>query len=997
MTTSLSDTAPQLQLKFLGEPRVLLDSKPLSLPPSKKTRALLAYLALNPRTFRRELLCELLWEVPDDPRGSLRWSLSKIRRLVDSDEKARIVADRSSVSMDTEGLDIDIAHLHHLVKTGLEHAELSELIEAADHYLGEFLQGLELPDFHEFYIWCIAEREQVSKSQTLLLTTLINRLHHEPAQALPYARQLAALQPYDEAVRAELIGFLMKLDCQQEAEQQYRLGQKMLSEVGAQSSGLLRGAMQQDTSASMPTHSQASTTPAITKPSPINAPTVIGRQQELHSLQQCYQSVANDHQAKLLLLRGEPGIGKSHLLQAAAAIGQAAGAKVLLAGTFESDIVRPFALWIDALRYDSGNADTSLFNGDNHQDRDQLFTGLSDWVAEQCQQQALVMVFDDIQWSDESSAAVLHYVLRINRQRPLLVVAASRDAELNDNRAMLQAIRGLRGDKLLQEIKLGPLPGNELQQLISQHAPDVDVLRLSEECGGNPLFAIELARAETEGDSGSSLNELIQERLSRLEASATDMLLWASVLAPHIDIKSLQRVTDLSNSELDCALEIAEQQGLLHTHERGFDFPHHLIGASIYKQISPARCQAMHRRVAEILEVDTALDLKLAADLAHHAAKSGDPALAARAMVSAGRLSLRFFANEDALSLAQRGMKYAQQLSPAEQVCLTLELSEVEMTAAPSADWNASAEKYVALAEQALDHGALPYARLGYQMASYVRWINGQWSDAERDSLQAERVTRGSNDEEHIVGMAETAKCLALLERDLSHADAMLMEASSIAKRRQISSATIQIALGILRYYENDLPKSEELLLEARTIYKSQGDRINEYQANEYLVMVNIEAERYDVAQKRCQQLVEIGDKLREGSEAPFAKAIQALCDYALNNEDEGLDEPLQQLRVADAKHRLAYVLTRAARFDIEQGKIDTAIARAQEALEYTELLDRPSEKMLANIALAKAHKHNNDQAASERHLAAVVELNKSMVANWARNRATELLGTVNV
>ena len=62
-----------LELKFLGEFGVLRDGRPLPLPPSKKTRALLAYLSMNAGRQRREHLCELLWEIPDDPRGSLRW------------------------------------------------------------------------------------------------------------------------------------------------------------------------------------------------------------------------------------------------------------------------------------------------------------------------------------------------------------------------------------------------------------------------------------------------------------------------------------------------------------------------------------------------------------------------------------------------------------------------------------------------------------------------------------------------------------------------------------------------------------------------------------------------------------------------------------------------------------------------------------------------------------------------------------------------------------
>ncbi len=90
-----------LQLRVLGDLEVIRGTQVLELPPSRKTRGLLAYLALTDRPLRREHLCELLWEIPDDPRGSLRWSLSKIRKLVDEDDCPRIIADRSTVQFDT--------------------------------------------------------------------------------------------------------------------------------------------------------------------------------------------------------------------------------------------------------------------------------------------------------------------------------------------------------------------------------------------------------------------------------------------------------------------------------------------------------------------------------------------------------------------------------------------------------------------------------------------------------------------------------------------------------------------------------------------------------------------------------------------------------------------------------------------------------------------------------------------------------------------------------
>ena len=90
-----------ITLNFIGNIAVAHDGEPQTLPPSRKTRALLAYLALNPRPFSREYLCELLWEIPDDPRGSLRWSLSKLRRLVNAEGSAHIEADRNSVALNT--------------------------------------------------------------------------------------------------------------------------------------------------------------------------------------------------------------------------------------------------------------------------------------------------------------------------------------------------------------------------------------------------------------------------------------------------------------------------------------------------------------------------------------------------------------------------------------------------------------------------------------------------------------------------------------------------------------------------------------------------------------------------------------------------------------------------------------------------------------------------------------------------------------------------------
>jgi DNA-binding SARP family transcriptional activator/tetratricopeptide (TPR) repeat protein len=982
-----------IQLHLLGELEVVRNGQVLDLPPSRKTRGLLAYLALNERSMRREQLCELLWEIPDDPRGSLRWSLSKLRKLVDDEQHQRIVADRSSVRFDGCDLEIDVQSLHQLAENGLDQTATDDLEQAVERYRGGFLEGLDLPDFHDFYTWCIGQREHATRSQARLYQTLLERLAENPAKCLPHATHLVTLLPYDEEARASLVTLLLQLDRKAEAEQQYRMGLEKLREAGGSDTGLLSRAWRAKTAP--PVSGVLHDAERVSAPEAIGITadtTLVGREAELSVIAEMLSGIRQENAKRVMLIRGDPGMGKSSLLRATAAMARQAGLGILKASAFESELIRPFGVWNDALRRAVPDNPTSALLGSGERvTRDQVFASLSDLMSEETARRPLVVLFDDVQWCDESSAAALHYVLRMNRRQPFLVVAAARDKELRENPAIMQSARDLRHDKMLREIRLEPMLPEQLCELITRCAPGADAQRLSQECGGNPLLAQELARAELEGATGSSLAELVQDRMARLDEDAATVLAWAAVLAPRINLRSLEQVTGLPRDRIDAAFEAAGDQGILHPGERGLRFSHDLIARSIYQEISPARRQVMHTRVAELLEEASGKDLELAADLAHHAPKSGDPALACRAMVSAGKLCLRFYVNDDALALYNRGLEFASQLGDTERVCLTLELSDIRMNAAPLEDWEGAVAGYIDLAEQAVDLGALPHARLGYQMASYLRWLHGEWSGARRDSLQAERVTRSADDEAHILAMAEAAKCLAMLERDLSHADAMAMEASALARRSNINCPALPTSLGILRYHEGKLEAAVDHLEEARTLCKAQGDRVSEFLANEYLAVVEIERDDYAQALERCSILVDMGSKLREGSEHPFALALQTLCRYGVECSESTLDEVLHGVREADAKLRLIFLLNRAARLDIEQEQVEKALARTTEALRLAQLMERPSETAQAHINFINLSKLNN-KIDPKPHVEAIEKMQAGILTGWARERAIATL-----
>src|SRR5262245_15389484 len=102
-----AEPAPGIEIRLFGGLQVRRGGENVALPQSRKTRALLAYLILRGAPQRRDTLCELLWDTPDDPRASLRWSLSKLRALVNDDDAERLTADRERVAFEAHGAVID--------------------------------------------------------------------------------------------------------------------------------------------------------------------------------------------------------------------------------------------------------------------------------------------------------------------------------------------------------------------------------------------------------------------------------------------------------------------------------------------------------------------------------------------------------------------------------------------------------------------------------------------------------------------------------------------------------------------------------------------------------------------------------------------------------------------------------------------------------------------------------------------------------------------------
>src|SRR5215813_109496 len=108
-----------LHVSVLGSLTVVRQSTSVQLPPSKKTRALLAYLAVTARPHSRSRLCAMFWSLPDDPRAALRWSLTRLRALIDTPEDRTIIADRENVELNRDAVAVDILSLREAARAGM--------------------------------------------------------------------------------------------------------------------------------------------------------------------------------------------------------------------------------------------------------------------------------------------------------------------------------------------------------------------------------------------------------------------------------------------------------------------------------------------------------------------------------------------------------------------------------------------------------------------------------------------------------------------------------------------------------------------------------------------------------------------------------------------------------------------------------------------------------------------------------------------------------------
>ncbi len=221
---------PALWLRVFGSLEVRRAGERVPLPQSRKTRALLLYLAVTGRPHSRDHLCDLLWDGPDDPRGGLRWSLAKLRPLLDDGTGSCLVTQGDEVALDLARLHSDISRMRALEAAWATRGALDarDFEEGATALAGALAEGLEVGGAPRFGAWCAGERERWHGVRRAVWRARSAGAAGNRARQLQLVHEWLQVDPLDEDAHATVIRALADLGRGRDALRHYDACSAML-------------------------------------------------------------------------------------------------------------------------------------------------------------------------------------------------------------------------------------------------------------------------------------------------------------------------------------------------------------------------------------------------------------------------------------------------------------------------------------------------------------------------------------------------------------------------------------------------------------------------------------------------------------------------------------------------------------------------------------------------------------------------------------------------
>jgi class 3 adenylate cyclase/tetratricopeptide (TPR) repeat protein len=443
----------------------------------------------------------------------------------------------------------------------------------------------------------------------------------------------------------------------------------------------------------------------------------VGRAEELDLLHRGYEAVRKSSQRQVVLVGGEPGLGKTTVVAQAVRAWHEAGATVAM-GWCEEDVRAPYRPFIDALAHLVAAAPPEVLHAhvarqggnllplvpglanrldrvpdristDPESERFLLFSAVADLLTGLSELAPIVLFLDDLHWADAGTASLLRSLATASEPARLLIVGTFRSDELKGDHPMGQALAAFRRVPAVSRLHLGGLSSRDVVELL-EHWTGADggagaarlASHLVAETDGNAFFVTEVVRHLDETGQladlstaapgaqtlmPDSVREVLGERVARLGSHADEVLAAAAVIGSEFGLGTLGAVTGMDESKMLSLLADASTAALVRevagTPGR-FQFTHALVQHAILANLGATREASLHRRVAEALETDHDAGTQVA-ELAHHwlqATRRSDSARARDWARQAGEDAMVSLAPGDAVAYFRQALLLHDQI-----------------------------------------------------------------------------------------------------------------------------------------------------------------------------------------------------------------------------------------------------------------------------------------------------------------------------------------------
>lgn len=681
---------------------------------------------------------------------------------------------------------------------------------------------------------------------------------------------------------------------------------------------------------------------------------LIGREREKAEMTALWRKAAGG-ESQVLLISGEPGIGKTRLVRELMTLAEVSGGEAYLAECY-AEGAAPYApvgqvmesalslqsplstlpplILADLLtlapslraRFPDVPPNPSL---SPQADQQRLFESALELCARRARQRPLLIVLDDAHWADSGTLLLIRHLARRLRppRLPVLLVLTYREIELDQARALNDVLSDLQRERLAVRLKLTRLTREQTGELLRvMFATDIsdDLLDgLYRETEGNPFFIEEVCKALVEQGAiyrqdgtwqraameqlqiPQSVRVAIQSRVSQLNEPAQNALRLAAVIGREFDFATLLRAGELNEEALVEALEVAERAQLI-TEARTlsarraaapetFSFVHALIPAALRESVSGLRRHRLHKRVAAALAQLRPDDFEA---LAYHYGQAGDETQARRYYRQAGDRARAVYANEDALRFYSEALALIPEGEP-DHFDLLAARAEVYDLTARRAEQGADVQAMLALAEKLGDEDRRFQAVLAdvdYHLATEMF----------RAQPLAERAVEFARQRGDRLGEGQALRRLGWVTRvrgDFRQSrDHLLLATERFREAGQLAEAanclhTLSLALSDL----NEEAEAERAVREALALSRQMHDRRQEAISLRRLGISLQDQRRHAEALPVVQEALTLHRQLGDREAECHALNVLALVNVGLNRLAEAEAYARQSAELGEA------------------------------------------------------------------------------------------------